>query len=152
MRFLKAILTAQFASVADFLVTVVLSSLLGVYYVVATAIGAVCGGITNCILNYRWVFPISDSRKRYIAAKYLFVWVCSLLLNTSLTYELTEWLRGTSFVVAILGVHNDQIYIASKIIVAVLVAFCWNYQMQRVFVYRNLHIFGGKSQVEDRGD
>lgn len=144
MRFLKAILTAQLASVVDFLVTVVLSSLLGVYYVVATAIGAVCGGITNCVFNYRWVFPITDSRKRYIAVKYLFVWVCSFLLNTSCTYELTEWLRDKSFVVAMLGTHNDQIYIVSKIIVAVLVAFCWNYQMQRFFVYRNLHIYGGR--------
>lgn len=142
MRLLKAFLTSQVANVADFSVTVLLSSILGMYYVLATAIGAVCGGITNCILNYRWVFPGTDSKKRYVALKYFAVWIVSLFLNTFGTYALTEFIREKSFVIRLLGVHNDQIYICAKIIVAVLVALCWNYQMQRVFVYRNIDVKG----------
>lgn len=140
MRFLKALLSSQVANVADFTVTVLLSSFFGVYYVLATAIGAVCGGITNCVLNYRWVFPGSDSKKRHVAIKYFAVWAVSLFLNTFGTYMLTEALRNRSLVVSLLGVHNDQIYICSKVVVAVLVALCWNYQMQRVFVYRNVNV------------
>ncbi len=138
MRFLKALCTAQFASIVDFVVTVLLSSVMGVYYVVATALGAIVGGVSNCIFNYRWVFPSSGSRKRYIALKYFIVWGISILLNTYGTYLLTETMRENSCVVALLGSHSDQIYIASKLIVAVLVAVCWNYQMQRLFVYRRL--------------
>lgn len=138
MRILKAFLTAQVASVVHFLVTVVLSSLLGVYYVVATAIGAFGGGVTNCVLNYRWVFPMTDAKKRYIALKYLLVWAISIALNTWGTYFLTELLREQDWVKGVLGEHNDQVYILSKVVVAILVALCWNYQMQRVFVYRNL--------------
>lgn len=150
MRFLKALLTSQVANVADFTVTVLLSSVFGVYYVVATAIGAVCGGITNCILNYRWVFPGSDSKKRHVAIKYFGVWAVSLFLNTFGTYMLTEALRERTLVVSLLGVHNDQIYICSKVIVAVLVALCWNYQMQRVFVYRNVNVKELNSHLKTR--
>lgn len=136
MRFLKALCTAQFASIVDFVVTVLLSSVFGVYYVAATALGAVAGGVSNCIFNYRWVFPGSGSRKRYIALRYFVVWGISILLNTYGTYLLTETMRDNPCVTALLGSHSDQIYILSKLIVAVLVAVGWNYQMQRLFVYR----------------
>ena len=62
MQFIKAFFTAQIASIVDFVSTVLLSSVLGVYYVVATTIGAVLGGVVNCCMNYTWVFPMSDSR------------------------------------------------------------------------------------------
>lgn len=136
MRIFKAFLTAQVASVVDFVVTVFLSSLLGVYYVIATAIGAFMGGVTNCILNYRWVFPVTSSKKLPIALKYLLVWGMSILLNTYGTYLLTEFLRDSDCVVTLLGTHADQVYIVSKVVVAILVAIGWNYQMQRLFVYR----------------
>ncbi|MCQ2223367.1 MAG: GtrA family protein [Bacteroidaceae bacterium] len=136
MRIFKAFLTAQVASVVDFVVTVFLSSLLGVYYVIATAIGAFMGGVTNCILNYRWVFPVTSSKKLHIALKYLLVWGMSILLNTYGTYLLTEFLRDSDCVVTLLGTHADQVYIVSKVVVAILVAIGWNYQMQRLFVYR----------------
>lgn len=150
MRFLKALLTSQVANVADFTVTVLLSSVFGVYYVLATAIGAICGGITNCILNYHWVFPGTDSKKRYVAMKYFAVWCVSLFLNTFGTYIVTEALRDRSLVVSLLGAHNDQVYICSKVIVAILVALCWNYQMQRVFVYRNVNVKELNSQLRTR--
>lgn len=140
MRILKALFTAQVASVVDFVVTVLLSSFLGVYYVIATSVGAVTGGVVNCILNYRWVFPGSGASKWHIAIKYFLVWGVSILLNTYGTYLLTEMLRDKAWVNSLLGAHSDQIYIFSKIVVAVIVAIGWNYQMQRLFVYRNIKI------------
>lgn len=140
MRILKALCTAQAASVIDFVVTVLLSSVMGVYYVVATSVGAVTGGVVNCILNYHWVFPGSGARKLHIAIKYFLVWGVSILLNTFGTYLLTEWLRGSKLAVGLLGTHADQVYIFSKIVVAIIVALAWNYQMQRSFVYKNLKI------------
>ncbi len=150
MRFLKALLSSQVANVVDFFTTVVLSSVFGVYYVIATALGSVCGGITNCIINYHWVFPENDSKKRYVAIKYFIVWCISLFLNTYGTYMMTEAVRERSIVVRVLGVHNDQIYICCKIIVGVLVALLWNYQMQRIFVYRNVNMKELNSHIKTK--
>lgn len=140
MRFVKALLSAQFATLVDFITTVLLSSVLGIYYVVGTALGAFAGGVTNCIVNYRWVFPGNGVSKRYVALKFFLVWLMSIMLNTYGTFLLTEWLNGSSWVVDMLGRYANQVYILSKIVVAVLVAFCWNYQMQRLFVFRNLRV------------
>ena len=45
--FLRAQLSAQMATIADFLVTILLVRLFEVYYVYATLAGAVYGGIVN---------------------------------------------------------------------------------------------------------
>ena len=140
MRFVKALLSAQFATLVDFITTVLLSSVLGIYYVVGTALGAFAGGVTNCTLNYQWVFPGSDGKKRYVVLRYFLVWGVSILLNTYGTYLFTELLRDRQLVVNLLGAHSDQVYIFSKVFVAVLVAIFWNYQMQRVFVYKKRKI------------
>jgi putative flippase GtrA len=66
------------------------------------------------------------SKKKYIAFKYLFVWTGSILLNTAGTFALTEL--------------SGQYFIFAKIVVAVGVALLWNYQLQRLFVYRDTHI------------
>lgn len=142
MQILKAFCTAQIASFVDFVTTVLLTSVFGVYYVVSTTIGAVTGGVINCVMNYKWVFPMSDSRKCFIALKFFMVWSGSILFNTWGTYILTEWTKNQNWVIVLLGEYHDQIYIVCKVLVAVLVAVCWNYLMQRNFVYRNLHICG----------
>ena len=49
--FLRAQLSAQMATIADFLVTILLVRLFEVYYVYATLAGAVYGGIVNCVIN-----------------------------------------------------------------------------------------------------
>ncbi len=45
--FLRAQLSAQMATIADFLVTILLVRLFDVYYVYATLAGAIYGGIVN---------------------------------------------------------------------------------------------------------
>ena len=42
-----------------------------------------------------------------------------------------RWVDG------LLGYYISDVFILSKIIVALLVAFFWNYHLQRIFVYRN---------------
>ena len=111
--FLRAQLSAQMATIADFLVTILLVRLFDVYYVYATLAGAIYGGIINCIINYKWTFK-SKGKKTHVAVKFIIVWVCSIWLNT--------W------------------GIIPKVVVAVIVALFWNYNMQRFFVYRNIDI------------
>lgn len=53
----------------------------------------------------------------------------------------------------LLGYYIDNVFILSKIIVAVLVAFFWNYHLQRFFVYRNHNIKGFlKHYLENKKD
>ena len=91
-------------------------------------------------INYGWVFHAEDCKKTHVAVKYLFVWGGSIILNAWGTFALTEWLTGMTWVNGLLGYYIDNVFILSKIIVAVLVAFFWNYHLQRFFVYRNHNI------------
>lgn len=140
--FCKAQLSAQFASFVDFLVTILLVKLFAIFYLYATFVGSVVGGMVNCAINYGWVFQARDVKKVHVAVKYLLVWVGSVMLNTWGTFALTEWITGMTWVNSLLGYYVDNVFILSKIIVAALVAFFWNYHLQRVFVYRN-HDFKG---------
>lgn len=126
MKFTKAQASAIIATTVDFLLSLFAYEVCGINYVVSSFIGALSGGIVNCVVNYRWVFGSDGQHKRYVALKYLIVWTGSIVLNTAGTYLLTE-LTGSYF-------------IWSKAVVSVVVAFLWNYQMQRFFVYRNHHL------------
>ena len=87
--FLRAQLSAQMATVTDFLVTILLVTWFDVYYVYATLAGAVYGGIVNCVINYKWTFK-SHGKKTHIAVKFVIVWLGSIWMNTWGTYALTE--------------------------------------------------------------
>lgn len=121
----KAESSAILASAADFGLTIFLVRALGVWYARASFFGALMGGIVNCYVNYRWVFDKQKQRKPFIALKYLFVWSFSILFNTA----------GTWFFTVLSGIN----FIIVKAVVAIIVAILWNFQMQRVFVFRNLH-------------
>jgi putative flippase GtrA len=124
--FCKAQISAQAATIVDFAVSLFMAEVAGIWYLYSTFIGALSGGVFNCVVNYRWVFGSDGQHKRYVALKYLIVWTGSIVLNTAGTYLLTE-LTGSYF-------------IWSKAVVSVVVAFLWNYQLQRFFVYRNHHL------------
>lgn len=143
VTFLKAQLSAQLASLVDFVVTVLLVKCFALFYLYATLIGSVVGGMVNCAINYRWVFSDSHCKSHFIVMKYTFVWIVSIALNTWGTYFLTEWLTRMPWLNRLLSSYIDDLFIFSKIVVAVLVALLWNYQMQRLFVYRNL--FGNRN-------
>ena len=99
------------------------------------------------------MFHAEDCKKTHVAVKYLFVWGGSIILKTWGTFALTEWLTGMTWVNGLLGYYIDNVFILSKIIVAVLVAFFWNYHLQRFFVYRNHNIKGFlKHYLENKKD
>ena len=126
--FAKAQGSAALATCVDFCLTLLLAQCLGVHYFYATMIGAISGGVTNCIINYRYVFEDAHQHKYNVAIKYFEVWLGSIALNTFGTYALTELLQ----------IH----FLFPKIVVSILVAVVWNYQLQRCYVYRDCHISG----------
>ena len=80
------------------IVTILLVKLFGVYYVYATFTGSVCGGIVNCIINYKWTFKSKECKKRHVIVKYLLVWIGSILLNTWGIYFMTETISRNPWV------------------------------------------------------
>lgn len=64
--FLRAQLSAQLATVTDFVITIALAQFFGMYYVYATCIGSVCGGMFNCFVNYEWTFKCHECKKSHV--------------------------------------------------------------------------------------
>ena len=126
LTFGKAETSAIVASAVDFSLSLLLVQAVGTWYALASFFGALAGGIINCYVNYQWVFDKQEQRKPYLMLKYFVVWSISILLNTSGTWFFTE-LSGVNFIII-------------KAIVAIIVAILWNYQMQRIFVFRNLRL------------
>ena len=126
LTFGKAETSSIVASAVDFSLSFILVQAVGTWYALASFFGALAGGIINCYVNYQWVFDKQEQRKPYLVLKYFVVWSISILLNTSGTWFFTE-LSGVNFIII-------------KAIVAIIVAILWNYQMQRIFVFRNLRL------------
>ena len=135
--FLRAQLSAQFATLADFILTYVCFQWLGIYYVIATSIGAITGGIVNCVINYKWAFATKDCQFKWVFFKYILVWVGSFLLNVGGVYLLVELLKHHTY----LWERASGFYlIIAKIIVSVLVSVGWNYVLHRYFVFQDAKI------------
>ncbi len=124
----KAECTASAASVVDFGLAFLLSDILLIWYAISNAIGVVVGGITNCCLNYRYVFDHGDRKKKSIAWRYFLVWAFSWAFNTFGTFGLTELVRQYF--------HENLHYFIPKCIVAFLVAVFFNYPAQHHFVFK----------------
>ena len=135
--FLRAQLSSQLASLADFLLTVLLTAFCNFYYVLATFTGSVFGGIINGIVNYHWTFKASGINKKRVAIRYAMIWIGSIILNTGGVFLIMEMLKKTSWLT---GYLFDDIFFIVKIVVAIVVGFTWNYHMQRVFVYKGKNI------------
>ncbi len=140
--FLRAQVSSQMATVADFMVTILLVKLFNIYYVYATLAGAVYGGVVNCVINYKWTFKSKDCKKTHVAVKFVVVWLCSIWFNTWGTYLLTESIGRIAWVRDTLSYYFNDFFIIPKILVALIVAIFWNYNMQRIFVYRNINFKG----------
>lgn len=155
ITFLKANIASLVASVSDFLITVLLVQWCSTSVVTAAAAGTVTGGIINFLIGRHWVFQAGDKRrtqnaerrtqnemhpvKLYFALgvkrlafsvnlvrqlwKYALVWTGNLFLNTGGVYVLA----------CQAGLH----YTVSKVVTSLLVAFLYNYPLQKNFVFSN---------------
>jgi putative flippase GtrA len=138
--FFKAQASSLMASAADFTATVVLKEAFQVYFLTASVLGTITGGLVNFLVNRNWVFDAKDKHEdigisqdlSYIyheknkpvgiqAFRYGLVWTGNLGLNAAGVYLLTHY-GGIS-------------YMISKIFVSVVVGFSYNYLLQKRFVF-----------------
>lgn len=101
----------------------------------SVAIGAILGGVVNCIINYKFTFHADGQNVKAVIVKYFMVWVGSLLLNmygtTFLARPLSKWHLLQQW-----GFTEDGIFATSTLFVALMVSWFWNFLLQRRFVYR----------------
>jgi putative flippase GtrA len=122
VTFAKAQIASLIASIIDYWCTVMLVELVGFWYVWASAIGTVIGGITNFSLGRHWVFRRREKARHKQMIKYLIVWTGYLILTTSGIFLLTHY------------THLN--YVISKATVSLLMAVSYNYPLQKKFVFR----------------
>ena len=123
VTFLKANIASLVASLSDFLITVLLVQWCGTKVVMAAAAGTITGGIINFLIGRHWVFEAGDEKAVRQLWKYALVWTGNLFLNTGGVYVLA----------CQAGLH----YTVSKVVTSVLVAFLYNYPLQKKFVFSN---------------
>jgi len=95
----------------------------GMYYVYATAIGAVAGAVVSFFLGRHWAFMNKEGKLSTQSIKYIITSGFSLLLNVAGMYLLVD----------ILGISN---IIIAKTIIALTVGILFNFPMQRFFIYK----------------
>lgn len=133
--FLRSIVSSQAASWVDIGMGIILFSFFGVSNIVATALGAISGGIINCLINYKFTFRADGCPWRAVIVKYSLVWIGSLCLNTFGTDLLYSWMSTWTWLEDI-GFARVGFYSMARIITSLLVSWMWNFLLQRYFVYR----------------
>jgi putative flippase GtrA len=122
VSFSRSQASAVAATAVDFGFLIFLVESLEVGYVLATALGAMAGAVTNFLLGRFWSFGARGGKMPAQATRYALVSAASLGLNTFGVFLLTEGLR----------LH----FAASRGVVALLVAVCFNFPLHRGFVFR----------------
>lgn len=134
--YIRSIVASQSASWLDMGLGFVLFAWAGLLPWIATAIGAVAGGVLNCVINYRFTFHASGCDWRAIAVKYTLVWIGSLLLNAFGTQAVYFTLQHWTWLETV-GFRPDGYYATARIFVSLIVSWFWNFALQRYFVYRD---------------
>lgn len=123
VTFLKANVASVIASVCDYLMTIVAVQWLGMDVVIGGITGTVTGGVINFWIGRQWVFSAVESKAHKQAVRYAIVWFGNLLLNAAGMYVFTK----------LAGMY----YLAAKVITSLLVAFGYNYPLQKRYVFKS---------------
>lgn len=115
-------LAAFAATAVDFLCMIGLVELGSASPVLATAVGAACGAVTNFALGRTAVFRATDDAVPAQAARYALVSGTSLALNA----------LGVHILAIVIGAH----YLGARLLTSLVVSVAWNYPLQRNFVFR----------------
>jgi len=122
VTFIKAQASALIASLLDFITTIFLTEVIGCWYLLASIIGTILGGITNFTISRRWVFTQGEKEIPEQILKYMVVWVGYLFLNALGVYAITHYLKVN--------------YVISKMAVSIILGTTYNYFLQKRFVFK----------------
>jgi putative flippase GtrA len=120
--FPRSVITSIFSTGVDFVTLLALVERVGLDYKLATFIGTIVGFLTNFTINRFWAFEATSGHLGWQFARVLPVQAGSTGLQT-----LGVWVF-VRFV--------DLRLSLAKVVVSVLVYLCWNYPMNRFWVFR----------------
>lgn len=129
IEFCKAQVTSIISTVIDFLVTAGLFQFLHVHYGISTTCGAIIGATMSCYLNCKWTFKYDATSKVSLAFKYAWVWLVSITLNSGITTLIVHYAASQN------GAHLGS-FMFIKMLVAITIAFTWNFPMHKFYVYK----------------
>ena len=132
----RSSMSSQLCGWIDTITSFLVFSLFNLTAWLSTAIGAFVGGILNCIINYRFTFHAVGVDWRVALTKFIFIWAGSLLLNSFGTQAVYSLVKGWPWFENVTGIGEDSIFLASRLFVALTVSLCWNFLLQRNFVFR----------------
>jgi len=121
-EFLRSQIAAFGSTSLDYITVIGLTELCGLWYIYSNIIGAGLGAISNFIIGRQWRFKAQDGAIGNQALRYALVSGGSVYLNTLGLYLLTEKAAIN--------------YILAKVVIGILVAVCFNYVLQKYFVFR----------------
>lgn len=120
--FIKAQFASLLASVIDFLTTILLAGVFKIMYLPASMTGIVVGGVCHFTVSRHWVFYATEKDRAFQIVKYVLVWVGNFVLNAAGLY---------------LVLHYAPVnYVLAKAVVALVVGICYNYLLQKRFVFK----------------
>jgi len=120
VTFSKAQVASVLASVVDLGIFLLLKKVAPV--VAAGATGTLCGGVTHFMISRNWVFSAREGKWAAQVNRYVLVWIGNFLLNVSGLWLVTR--------------YTELDHTVAKIIVSITVAVCYNYILQKRFVFK----------------
>jgi putative flippase GtrA len=123
----KQVFSSVSATSVDFIISILLNRVFGVYYVYANMIGGAFGATTNFLIGRKWVFQKMDDRMRYQFLRFFILHMITISINSTLIYFVKE--------------NSGLPFEISKMLVATLFGFFFNFLMARYFVF---HSWGKK--------
>jgi putative flippase GtrA len=131
LKRLKVFIKAQFSAftggTCDYFIMIFFTEVIGTYYTISIAISCILGAVVNFSLNKKWSFYSKEAGYRFSLPQQLWrfflVVVSSIVLKIMGTYLITTFM------------HID--YKISRIIADMLISLCFNYVLQRYWVFKN---------------
>ena len=121
-EFAKSQLSAFVGGIVDYVIMILCTEVIGIHYVISIGIGGVIGAFVNYTINRYWTFNATEESKVSQIPKFIVVVIGSISLKAGGTYFLTELLSID--------------YRISWIIVNALVAFGFNFLLQKFWVFK----------------
>lgn len=122
LKFLKAQASSLAATIVDFTTAILLTQVIGVWYISANIAGNLAGGLTNFFVNRQWVFEKEKDAVSLQAVKYILVWGGNMVLNAGYVWLLVN--------------YKILDYVWAKIMVAIVIGVTYNYMIQKRFVFK----------------
>jgi len=138
--FLRAQFSSQISSLTDFVISIMCANVFGIYYGNATLIGNISGGMLNCFINYQWTFKAKGINVTHILIKFVLVWLVSIFLNRQGTILFTKLVLEHIPMSSMPSIVVENVFLIPKIVVSIIVGLVWNYNMQRLFVYKDRNL------------